>query len=51
VDSFDKKSKKKSKAIRTWKTNRKLKARTRTIASHIKNMIHGVSKVKEIISL
>ena len=47
VDSIDRKTKKKSKAIRTWLTNRKLKARTRTVASHIKNMIAGVSKVNK----
>jgi len=45
IESYDKKAKKNNKSIRTWLTNRKLKARTRTIASHIKNMINGVVNV------
>ena len=42
IDGVHKKLKVPCKQIRMWKCSKKLKARTRTIASHIKNMIQGV---------
>jgi ribosomal protein L6P/L9E len=45
VDGTHKKLKNPCKKIRMWCCSKKLKARTRTIASHIKNMIQGVGKV------
>ena len=46
VDGIHKKLKVPCKSVRMWCCTKKLKARTRTIASHIKNMIQGVQGVR-----
>ena len=45
IDGMHNKLKVPCKKVRMWCATKKLKARTRTIASHIKNMIQGVDGV------